>query len=125
MAYLPMISGGGAMTPTVLWTNPNSTARYSSGTATLSEDMNNYEYIELEFYRTTTNHDEIFKSGIYLVSDVITFSGNGKGRMIATFVGTGGNAITRTIAYVSNTSLSIGASSDTNALIPYRVVGYK
>ena len=133
MASLPMVaSGGGAMTPTVLWTNPNATAAWTSSSVTLSEDMNNYRYIEVEVYRTRTNHNEIFKSGMYLVSDVVTFSGNGAGRMSVTFCGASNNVLTRNISYVSDTSLTISAcyqfgsgTSDNNANIPYRVVGYK
>ena len=67
-------SGGGTMTETVLWenSNPSATSGFAAQAAPLSDDINNYDFIAVEyaFSRTSlTNTSKVY----YKVSDYKQF----------------------------------------------------
>ena len=66
--------GGGQMVETVLWTNPNPSVAtgFAAQAATLSDDINNYEWIAVEYARIYNALTSINK--VYLkVSDYKTY----------------------------------------------------
>lgn len=51
-------SGGGSATETVLWTNGSPTSSFASQTVTLSQTIENFDYIKIVFRKSTTDADE-------------------------------------------------------------------
>lgn len=77
--------GGGGLVRTTLWTNSSPTSDYPSSTstvtvdATLSDDMDNYQYLEFIFRKSTSNSDTF--SMIIPVSEFkLTEGGTGIGK---------------------------------------------
>lgn len=65
MAYIRSGTGGGAETPTLLWTNPSPTSAFAA--QTLNIDTSQYEYIYIKFYATQwddTVNEAIFPTNI-------------------------------------------------------------
>ena len=128
--YVRSGNGGGVLTPTTLWTNSDTSQNWGTGTMNLSEDINNYQYVEIECNRSVADNRR-YKTGLYPVTDVIGYTGNDAGRMSVQFRGTS-NSYTRAFLYVSDTSLQSTQCNQfgtttyaNNSLIPYRVIGYK
>lgn len=126
--------GGATLVETVLWQNPNPTTAISSAlTVTLSDSVDNYEYIKL-LYRYSTS-DATAYSMIY-TKDV--FKQCQQGTFKAPIVGlteqaTDGSLYARQAYYVSTTSVKFGGScyllnstsTDSTKSIPIQIVGIK
>lgn len=125
--------GGGSLTETVLWTNPNPSSAFGAQAVTLSDSLSNYDYIGIDNYYDTAYADtsatplmsvEDFKKCIYSTSTTIP-------RMALTLGGERSSKWFRYVNYVSDTSIqfSIGRTTSTttsgNACIPTRVIGIK
>lgn len=113
---------------TVLWTNPDSTAEFGAQTITLSEDISNYEYYDIEYCyasSSSTNRSVRFKTG--------KISRNARTRLMTHAQ----YNFTRQINAPSGTSMEIAdcnryssyGSAETEitntVLVPIRVIGYK
>ncbi len=48
-------SGGGKMTETTLWTNSSPTSTMADTTATLSDNLSNYDYLKVTYRISTSN----------------------------------------------------------------------
>ena len=126
--------GGGRYKETSLWTNPNPTTAISSAlTVTLSDSVDNYDYIKL-WYRYSTA-DATAYSMIYTKD---AFKQCQQGTFKAPIVGfteqaTDGSLYARQAYYVSTTSVKFGgacyllgsSSTDSTKSIPIEVVGIK
>lgn len=52
--------GGGALKETVLWTNPSPNADYASATVTLSQSVENFDFIKIYYKGIKTSVTEMF-----------------------------------------------------------------
>lgn len=101
--------GGGSVQKTTLWTNPSPTSNYDSGSASLSADMDNYDYLEFVFRISTSNSDE--HSMLIPVSDFkTTETGTGAGKYKYAFSesNAGSTVIFRSFYYANDTSVTYG-----------------
>lgn len=76
MALYRCMASGGQMSETVLWTNPDpsSSSGFASQTVTLSDNIDNYDFICVEYargYRYLDTKSKVY----YKVSDYKTFAG--------------------------------------------------
>jgi len=122
--------GGGTMTETVLWTNsnPSSSSGFAAQAASLSDDIDNYDYICVEFARAY-NYLTTKAKTYYLVSDFKTF-GYSAGKQYGAFGIYGSAAQFRAFYYDSDTqahfgaNLQAGTAVNTNN-IPLNIYGCK
>ena len=132
MALYRCGGGGGELEETVLWTNPSQSTNFSAQTLTLSDDIDNYDFIKLTWKSSTTVSIE---ADVYWeVSDVKNFSevNDEPQGAICSKAPSGSYRYARRIYYVSDTQLGIsgcsviGAASSNEALvIPVKVSGMK
>lgn len=133
---LPQASGGGPTpeTEVLLWTNPNTGTARTSLDATLSESLQNYKKIRIQ-YAYNTGSSESPYSAIFPIfrEDGTTYmfpSGNSQQRMCIGLNNASGNAFVRQF-YVSNdttihfnNAYRVNASGNTNTnLIPWKIYG--
>lgn len=127
--------GGGQMTETVLWTNPNVANTFAEQTITLTDSITNYDYIKVTVASSTTNNTE-YMDTIYKVSDFMTYvkpsSSANHWPQAAVGARAGGASNFRTLLYVPDNKISIsngiisGSSSAQNTrVIPVTVKGLK
>lgn len=101
---------------TLLWENPNMTGEMGATTITLSDDLSNYDAIEIDYNAFVNVHRT--SQRCYNISQDITLS-NGDS-----------NSLYRTISKASERTLSIGigylgANASNQACIPRRIYGIK
>ena len=129
--------GGATYTETVLWTNPSSSSDFAAQTVTLSDDINNYDYLKVSYKNLTTSAGVNDPYSVLIsVSDFKTsLSGNSTRHNAFTFGGIyapSNTNWTRFMFYDTDTTARFGActqiggtqSSNTNA-IPLQIVGIK
>lgn len=132
---LPQAGGGGpAPTETLIWTNPSTGTARSSLDATLSQSLQNFEKIRVEYAYNTSSSSADY----YVVFPVMNKggtnymfpSGNSQQRMCIGLNNASGNAYVRQF-YVSNdttihfnNAYRVNASGNTNTnLIPWKIYG--
>ena len=123
---------GGGLKETVLWTNSAPTSTFAGQTVTLSSDIDNFDYIKVNYRYITSSTVEY--SVLASVSELKTYSGNGTGRLAMSEVSGGGYFVYRPVTYSSNTALAIGGCGYVNGTtfttnnglcIPTSIVGCK
>lgn len=120
-------------TKTTLWTNPSPASSFSNQTITLSDDLDNYDYVELEYAfnsSTLTNKNSI----IYTISDFKRLTAN-DGWCGAGIVYSNSYLYSRSLTYNSDTAVNFGGtlkynsgtapSAANTATIPLKVYGIK
>jgi len=122
--------GGGELKETTIWTNSIPTSTMSGQELTLSESIENFQYIKLYFRKSTNNAAQ--SSVIYEKDTFKAFTG---GASTDGFCGMFGERLDgsncfRRFAYESSTKMRIfdglkGTSSATNILIPVKICGLK
>ena len=140
MAFLPMIIDSGGLDETVLWTNPSPTSAFAGQTITLSDNVDNYDYLEFE-YKPANNLNTTYKAifSIATIKDSVKFSGTQTSVipacLLGSYVNSGSNA-TRlgraiTMGSTNNTltfngCLRFGSSGEfTSYSIPIKITGIK
>ena len=118
---------------TVLWTNPAPTSAFASQTVTLSDDINNYDYLKFILRRYTTDAREaevIFSVAKF--KEYYTANGNFTGAVRAYYLSSTGSVLDRGIVYNSDTSIKFGDSTqiggtsvDNATLLPQKIIGVK
>ncbi len=130
------VGSGGGLTPTTLWSNDSPTSNFpTSGTTktvTLSDDIDNYEYIKIRVRRNVTKADEY--SVIYSVEDFKKLNTASADSFIGA-VGHYNTAASHTVRQfycVSNTSVTFeiayavnSTGSSASAEIPIEIIGLK
>lgn len=122
--------GGGAMTETVLWTNPSPTSTWTyTQMINLSDDYTNYKYLKVIFRKHTSDNS---KRSVLIPTDEFAISSTG-------------TPLTYTMGYQSTTALMVrrilsddsttmhvstcrqvnGTQSNDNQIIPYQIIGLK
>ena len=123
---------GGGMSETVLWTNSNPTSDYTSGTVTLSQDMDNFKY--LAFVWRTSKENATLMSAIYSVEDVKKSVNPSRLVTPHILIGSwdGASTYSRIIRYVSDTSVSLSlayrlsyTATRNDVVLPYQIIGLK
>ena len=131
--YIPTSNGylyenqQGGSTETVLWTNNSPTSAFSAQTVTLSQSIDNFDYIKITYRGGTSNANEVH--AIYPVSDIRKMSTSNLiwGAMAGV---NSSDKYGRYISYVSDTQISFSTSGNmagsgtTNvATIPTQISG--
>ena len=136
MALIEMnfASGGGGITETTLWENSTPTSSFAGQTVTLSDNMDNYDFLKFCFNRSTTNTTDKCEI-IYSVDEFKKFTAAANHFNGATaFYPTDGTArlYARAYKYISNTQVAFenmyqmsGTVSDNGAGIPTKIIGMK
>ena len=127
------LAHGHRMTETTLWTNPNPSSLYSNGTVTLSDDIDNYDYIKFTYKPWTTSSQ--IMSSLYPLSDVkLSVSGNSTNHSVMSMICnlSDNSNFARRVYYASDTSITFNASyqinasnSSANTNIPQQIIGCK
>lgn len=126
-------SGGGAMSETTLWTNPNPTSAMAQGaTIPLSQAYTDFDYIKIVYRLSTSNATE--GSVIYPKDDVTaSVSAAAERRMgiqayltnnYARIIYRPDNVTTNSFT-ISNARQLQGSGTSTSNLIPIKVIGLK
>ena len=120
--------GGSGFDETVLWTNASPTSSFTAQVITLSESIDNYDFIKLE-YRRTTSDATICKvltdvSSWRNIYNWIDSAGNANNRMTVQMNISGSNYV-RATTCKDATSVSFGSSSNNSYVIPNKVIGCK
>lgn len=123
--------GGGALSETVLWTNPSPTANFASQEVTLSDDMTNYQYVALYWKYNKAGTKDI--KMIIPVDDFIYTSVETAKNLPKIFMGSRGtNTFVRDMAYISNTTVTFSnavrvniAGNDSSYCLPTKICGLK
>jgi len=114
MAFIRANSGGGDLSETTLWTNPNPSASFSAQTVTLSQSITNFKYIAFTYARNIDSLSDVHRV-IYPVSDVQKWATSSSevnktyGMIIAR--GSSGNSYNRPIFYASDTTINFRNST--------------
>ena len=137
MAYLPMISGGDAMNPTVLWMNNAPTSDFANQTLNLSDDVMKYDYLRID-YKGYKTENTIYHELIAVSDFILTNHGNTACKMPMLGYKKAGTYTTsliykRLYSYDTNTTVYFGASTtlsesgtSTNGyIIPTQIIGLK
>lgn len=123
---------GKRFTETSLWTNSSPTSAFASQTVSLSESIENFDYIKIKF--KYANGYDIFSTPIVLVSDFKTFQANSQrsGAGMGGIFDASNNMYARSYWYVNNTSVQFSAAYRLNSttayndnLIPMEISGLK
>lgn len=125
--------GGAKYTETSLWTNPSSTSDFAAQTVNLSDSIDNYKYIAID-YCFNKNNTGITNRAIYKVDDFkkALKDNNTNHNTIGINIEDSSNyGHSRAVFYVSSTSVAfslgyrLGASSSSNAaiIIPLEILG--
>lgn len=130
--------GGGKYREYILWQNPSPTSSFSSQTITLSDDMNNYDFIGITFNLDTTTTDRPL-TFYYPIPAFLSWKGNNAaGEYSRAYMGNINRAQTtsyhRGVRCASSTQITFAngwhegsgsVTSSSNDCIPIQVVGIK
>jgi hypothetical protein len=127
--------GGGSATETVLWTNGSPTSSFASQTVTLSQTIENFDYIKIVFRKSTTNADEgILILPTKTVKESLNNTASTYRCCIGLCVGNSNSTYVRTIFVNSgvydaigiDTATRLNASGTSNiTAIPTQIIGLK
>lgn len=123
--------GGGRYTETSLWTNSAPTSNFAAQTVTLSDSIDNYKYIAIE-YKYAPDTSDSFTS-IYSVNDLKKSVKDGNTVHDVCTLGiqaANNNYYARVVSYVSSTSIAFskysqlgGTGTGANNAIPLEILG--
>lgn len=128
----PMNAGGGSLQETTLWTNPSPSSNFEAQTITLSDDIDNYDFIKIK-YRIKTS-GSVYSSIILTTADLKNnIDSNDNPLLFAGGRESSSVMWARKIVYVSDTQLSFTTAYRVNAsgtdaislMVPIEVKGLK
>ena len=138
MAFIPCKIGGGGsggFTTTTLWTNNSSSSNFAAQEITLSDDIDNYDYIGVDYKYNTGSSDVGCHRMLMSSSDIKNATYNtsvARCGLEINIISSSNISFARQIYYINDTKLrfatttQVGSSTTSNALaIPVRVVGCK
>lgn len=118
------------MSETTLWTNPNPTSSFASQPITLSQDVNNFDYIKISYRGGISNDNSM--SIIVSIADYNKADSASTNKVGIAIAGTNsGDLRTRVMFTNGNTSIYPGdartptGSIDNNKAIPIKISGLK
>lgn len=117
---------------TTLWTNNSPTSSFSAQTVTLSQDIDNYAYIGFRYAASTSSSAETNEVIVTPENLKKSIAGNSKARISIGCTNSSGSFYLRSVAYSSDTSISINnayrennnAGTSNTLCIPTSIVGY-
>ena len=119
--YLYATQQGGS-TETVLWTNSSPTSSFAAQTVTLSNGLSNYDYIRVKYRHTTTL--DVTANVYATVANFTACAGASKPKPISLGMeASAGTFYSREIDYLTDTTVSVKATSDNARMIPLEIVG--
>lgn len=98
------------MTEVVLWTNPSPTADFGEQTITLSDDIDNFDFIEFAYKPDKSQSDDQIVKELISPTDLKQSVLTDGAPVFAISSQASGYTHARPITYVSNTSLKFGES---------------
>ena len=121
--------GGGELTPTVIWTNYNTSQAFNTNDVTLGDGISKYKYIKVIFCYST---NAIAKTcGVLVDTNEISNFQVGQNNMSFAGMCGGSSNYYRIFTYVNNVTLhfyncvnQIGQENN-SVCIPFQVIGYK
>lgn len=124
-------SGGGTLKETVLWTNLAPTSSFDAQTVTLSQSIEDFQYVAVYNRVSTSNTSESYV--MCTVDEFKNFTSTGTHTQMALGVRLNGDrSFARTVYYSNTTQIRFGtayemmATSGNNAyVIPTKIVGLK
>lgn len=127
------VSGGGSLDETTLWINPNPTSDFAQQSITLSDDIDNYDYIKIEVKGNTSSTWSA--PNICILCSVEDFkttgSTAGHSRIAAGIRATSGT-YTRLFDYIDDTTIDASNSvlvstggNTNNTNVPIKISGLK
>ena len=120
--------GGGALSETTLWTNPDISQSFAPQNVNLSDNINNYKFIGIKASHLTEADKQTF---IMSVSDFKQMSNANNETMLGLSYKSGvGTLGTRGAYYVSDTQIGFteaktGTTTVNSAAKPYKIIGLK
>ncbi len=128
------VGSGGSLTPTTLWSNNSPTSNFPASdttiTVTLSDDIDNYEYIKIKARRSTSDATEY--AIIYSVEDFKKLNNTSGASAGALAYNYNSSNSARVFYYTSNTSVTFKLAEALNATgtartgaIPLEIIGLK
>jgi hypothetical protein len=136
MALYRCGSGGATPTETVLWTNPSPTAaNFGKQSVTLSDDINNYDYIAVEYNYSKSSTIDTEKSKSIMSVEDFKKSGQSsvpRNSMAIGIINASNAGHTREVMYITDTSVQFSAcyimngstQANSNA-VPLQIIGIK
>lgn len=97
--------GGGSMTETTLWTNPNPTSGFASQNITLSDNISNYDYIAINI---RIGNAAEYWTDIFPASEMTGYTSGSNTRPLLGARHSNNYYYYRMLQYNSDTSLTIG-----------------
>ena len=115
-------------TETTLWTNSSPTSSFASQTVTLSQDIDNFDFLKITARASTTSDKRI--GVIISVSDFKNTVTTGQGASLGICGGNSGAHARRAVAYTSDTQVwfsgaASGGTAYNNTAIPVSISGLK
>lgn len=135
MAKIRAMMGGGGSQPTetTLWTNTSPSADFTATTVTLSESIQNFDYIKVMYKFNKSDSDSTAVGDMMTVADFVycsTSSAVKQKLFLGAKLDNYSNA--RSVIYNTNTKIDIGNSTRVNQsgqnnayTIPIKIVGIK
>lgn len=136
MAYIPMNVGGGKYREYILWQNPSPSSTFAAQTVTLSDDIDNYDFLKI--YYTNHNSESGTNDPYSVLISVVDFKSslplNATRHNVVTLgsVAPSNNRYARHVLYDTDTTVNfgtttqIGANSTTSVnVIPVQISGIK
>lgn len=131
MAFYRCMGGGsGEPTETVLWENSSPTSSFAAQTVTLSQDMNDFDYLKITVRLSINYTEEI--SEIIPINDFKSTSDTAYHLAVAFWGRIGSQRVARSFFYISDTTVKIdgcaiiGAQGTQTAwVIPIKISGLK
>lgn len=127
------VSGGGSLDETILWTNPNPTSDFAQQSITLSDDIDNYDYIKIEVKGNTSSTWSAPNICILCsVEDFKTTSSTAGHSRIAAGIRATSGTYTRLFDYNDDTTINASNSvqvstggNTNNTNVPIKISGLK
>lgn len=126
--------GGAKIVETVLWTNSAPTSAFTSQTVTLSDDMNNYDYLKIRYaFSTSAQADANCNEIVMPIAEFKKSLNSSTANALDSISGASSTTrYTRFVFYASDTGVLIGSSitsgsstQNNNACIPLAIIGIK
>lgn len=135
LCQIKKTGGGGSMSETSLWTNNEPTSNFAAQTVTISDDIDNYSYIGIE-YEFSTAVTTLTNKVFFPVDLFKTYRFNGNTQHAFGAFGmqnsTSNLMYARVAYYVSDTSVGFSSGYGINrayenaaSMVPLKIIGLK
>lgn len=100
--------GGGALSETVLWTNPSPTSSLAAGNRTITGNFSDYKYVKIEWRYSTSSQTK--NNIIISIDEFKTMTSTGGTCPVVVAIRTSNTIYGRVIYYVDDTTFANGSA---------------